>query len=479
MQICRLLAGYSYARADIVRRAMSKKKTDDMLAERKGFIDGCREHNISASDAEKIFDDMLGFAKYAFNKSHATAYGILSYRTAYLKAHYPAEYFAALLTSVLDSSQKLKEYALDAQKHGVAVLAPDINASKADFVVADGNIRYGLLAIRNVGRQFANAVVSEREKGRYTSLDEFVRRLSDSDINKRTLESLIKCGVFDSLGVPRSSLMCCYENILDSEHEKNRNNISGQMDMFSIATVDSSKNSYRYPNMPEYSLKELLLLEKESSGMYFSGHMIDNYSNHIATLSVDSVSEILSDTAEDCVNPSPKYKDRQNVRVAGIITGKRTKAVKNGDTMAFITLEDRFSEIEVVVFARQYSKFSDEIFNENAVLISGAISVEDGEGAKILLSSVEPLKSNTDFVMTENKETKSSQRAFIKVKDINDPSIKKISRMALLYPGKTQVVIFSSADRKYSVLKDTGINLSDDVIARFGAIFGEENVVVK
>ena len=222
-----------------------------------------------------------------------------------------------------------------------------------------------------------------------------------------------------------------------------------------------------------------MLLEKESSGMYFSGHMIDNYSNHIATLSVDSVSEILSDTAEDCVNPSPKYKDRQNVRVAGIITGKRTKAVKNGDTMAFITLEDRFSEIEVVVFARQYSKFSDEIFNENAVLISGAISVEDGEGAKILLSSVEPLKSNTDFVMTENKETKSSQRVFIKVKDINDPSIKKISRMALLYPGKTQVVIFSSADRKYSVLKDTGINLSDDVIARFGAIFGEENVVVK
>ena len=480
MQICRLLAGYSYARADIVRRAMSKKKTDEMLAERRGFIDGCREHNISEKDAVDIFDDMLGFAKYAFNKSHATAYGIISYRTAYLKAHYPAEYFAALLTSVLDSSQKLKEYALDAQKHGVSVLAPDINESKADFVVSDGNIRYGLLAIRNVGRQFANAVVLERQKGPYLSLDEFVHRLSGADVNKRTVESLIKCGVFDSLGVSRSSLMCCYENILDSEHEKNRNNISGQMDMFSIASVDNSKTSYRYPDIPEYSLKELLILEKESSGMYFSGHMIDNYSNHIASLGVDSIAEILSDTVEDSPNPSPKYRDRQSVRIAGIITSKRTKTVKTGDMMAFITVEDRFSEIEVIVFARQYSKYAEEIFNENAVLINGDVSVEDGEGVKILLSSIEPLKSNTEYSSKTQKKTESSlKRVFIKVKDISDPALKKLSRMALLYPGKTEIVVFSSSDKKYSVLKGAAINLSDDVMARLIAIFGEENVVVK
>ena len=480
MQICRKLAGYSYARSDIVRRAMSKKKTDEMLAERRGFIDGCRERNISETDAEEIFDDMLGFAKYAFNKSHATAYGIISYRTAYLKAHYPAEYFAALLTSVLDSSQKLKEYALDAQKHGVSVLAPDINTSKADFVVSNGNIRYGLLAIRNVGRQFANAVVAEREKGLFTSLDEFVRRLSNADVNKRTVESLIKCGVFDSLKVPRSSLMCCYEKILDSEHEKNRNNVSGQMDMFSIAAVDTSETSYRYPDIPEYSLKELLLLEKESSGMYFSGHMIDNYSNHVEALGVDSITEILSDTSEDSTNPSPKYCDRQNVRIAGIITAKRTKAVKSGDTMAFITLEDRFAEIEVIVFARQYAKFSEEIFNENAVLVNGAISVEDGEGAKILLSSVEPLKSNTDYILKSkmNNEQK-PKRVFIKVRDISDPSIKKVSRIALLYPGKTEIVIFFSSDKKYSVLKGTSLQLSEDVMTRLISIFGEENVVVK
>ena len=480
MQICRLFAGYSYARADIVRRAMSKKKTDEMLAERRGFIDGCRERNISEKDAEDVFDDMLGFAKYAFNKSHATAYGIISYRTAYLKAHYPAEYFSALLTSVLDSSQKLKEYALDAQKHGVSVLAPDINTSKADFVVSDGNIRYGLLAIRNVGRQFANAVVAERSKGPYTSLDEFVRRLSDADVNKRTLESLIKCGVFDSLKVPRSSLMCCYESIIDSEHEKNRNNISGQMDMFSITTQETAKTSYKYPDIPEYSLKELLLLEKESSGMYFSGHMIDNYSNHIEALGVDSITEILADTAEDNTNPSPKYRDRDNVRIAGIISSKRTKAVKNGDTMAFISVEDRFAEIEVVVFARQYSKFSDEIFNENAVLVNGSISVEDGEPSKILLSSIEPLKSNTDYIIKpEKKSDETPQRVFIKVNDVSDPSINKVTRLAILYPGKSEIVVFSSSTKKYSVLKGSRIHLSEDVKDRLKSIFGEENVVVK
>ena len=479
MQICRTLAGYSYARADIVRRAMSKKKTDAMKAEREGFTKGCAEHGVSLELAEEVFEEMLGFAKYAFNKSHATAYGLISYRTAYLKAHYPAEYFSALLTSVLDNTQKLKEYIADAQRHGVNVLPPDINASKADFAVFDGNIRYGLLAIKNVGRPFANAVVRERQKAPYRTFDEFVHRLSASDINKRTLESLIKCGVFDNLGVPRSALICCYENIIDSEHEKNRNNVSGQMDMFSISAVGESAEGYHYPDMKEYTLKELLLLEKESSGMYFSGHMVDNYSNHINTLNTDRISDILSDTDEDNTNPTPKYQDKQSVKIAGIITAKKTKTIKNGETMAFIKVEDRFGEIEVIVFARQYAKYASEIFNENAVLINGTVSVEDGEDSKILLSSVMPLMSNTEISYADKEKDKVSARIFVKVKELSSLPTSKISRISLLNPGKTQIVIFDSSTGKYSVLKGVTVELTDVVLARLGAIFGEENVVVK
>ena len=479
MQICRTLAGYSYARADIVRRAMSKKKTDAMKAEREGFTKGCAEHGVSLELAEEVFEEMLGFAKYAFNKSHATAYGLISYRTAYLKAHYPAEYFSALLTSVLDNTQKLKEYIADAQRHGVNVLPPDINASKADFAVFDGNIRYGLLAIKNVGRPFANAVVRERQKAPYRTFDEFVHRLSASDINKRTLESLIKCGVFDNLGVPRSALICCYENIIDSEHEKNRNNVSGQMDMFSISAVGESAEGYHYPDMKEYTLKELLLLEKESSGMYFSGHMVDNYSNHINTLNTDRISDILSDTDEDNTNPTPKYQDKQSVKIAGIITAKKTKTIKNGETMAFIKVEDRFGEIEVIVFARQYAKYASEIFNENAVLINGTVSVEDGEDSKILLSSVMPLMSNTEMSYADKEKDKVSARIFVKVKELSSLPTSKISRISLLNPGKTQIVIFDSSTGKYSVLKGVTVELTDVVLARLGAIFGEENVVVK
>ena len=479
MQICRLLAGYSYARADLVRRAMSKKKTAAMQAEREVFVDGCLERGLTREDAEEIFEDMLSFAKYAFNKSHATAYGIISYRTAYLKAHYPAEYFAALLTSVLDNTQKLREYIADAQKHGVNVLAPDINVSKADFSVSDGTIRYGLLAIRNVGRQFAAAVIAEREKAPYRTFDEFVRRLSSADINKRTLESLIKCGVFDSLGVTRSALISCYENIVESEHEKNRNNIAGQMDMFSLVSSNESAEGYNYPDIQEYPLKELLLLEKESSGMYFSGHMIDNYSNHVSALETDRISDILSDTNEDNQNPNPKYLDKQNVKIAGIITAKRTKIVKNGETMAFIKLEDKFAEIEVIVFARQYSKFSSELFNENAVVICGAISVEDGEDARILLSTVEPLRSNADLLNQPTVQPAKETRIFIKLDNINDFRISKISKIALLNPGSTRVILYDSSTQKYSGLKDVGINPSDDVIGRLNSIFGEENIVIR
>jgi len=484
MQICRELAGYSYAHADVVRRAMSKKKTDAMQAERDAFVDGCLEHGVSREIALEIFDEMLGFAKYAFNKSHATAYGVISYRTAYLKAHYPAEYFTALMSSVLGSAGDIKSYIADAQKFRVSVLPPDINLSMPDFSVTDGNIRFGLLAIRNVGKHFADAVVRTRALGAFKSLDDFIVRMDTSELNKRTLESLIKCGVFDSLGTPRSALLACYETILESQQEKKRTNISGQMDLFSISVGDSPivTEGYSYPDIPEFALKDLLLLEKESSGMYFSGHMIDNYSKHVTSLSPDRISDIIDDLDEDNPNPNPRYRDRSEVKIAGIITAKKTKVTKNGETMAFITVEDRYAEIEVIVFARSYAKFSSHVVADNAVAISGVISAEDGGDPRIILSSIEPLvldKSaevhKTALVSAEPEKT----RIFVRIKSISDPRIELIYRLAQFNRGDAAVVIYDESTGKYSAIKNIFVAPSEKVIGKLCEAFGAENVIVK
>ncbi len=477
MQICRNLAGYSFAHADIVRRAMSKKKSSAMQAERESFIFGCTDRGISEKAAEQIFDEMVGFAKYAFNKSHATSYGIISYRTAYLKAHYPAEYFSALLTSVLDNTTKVREYILDAAKHGVSVLPPDINKSGETFTIDGENIRFGLLAIKNVGKLFAASVIRERTKMPFRSFDDFVSRLIDSDINKRTVESMIKCGVFDSLGVTRSSLISVYEGILDSEHDKVRNNISGQMDLFSLGTASGSQMvSYSYPDYEEYPQRELLLLEKESSGMYFSGHLIDSYSKNIKDISPDSIADIIEELSDDFISSNKtKYSDKTKVTVCGIITAKTTKITKNGDAMAFITIEDKLGEIEVIIFAKQYKlcyEFTDE---ESAVKIVGTLSVEEGESPRLLLEAIEPLMTNSDYKGRKTEEL----RIFIKVPSIRDERVNRIYRIAALNRGEAKIVIFDDSTKKYSVMKDVSINPSDKVLAKFSEIFSESNVVLK
>ena len=478
MQICRLLAGYSYARADIVRRAMSKKQTDAMQAEKDAFISGCEARGVSSELAGEIFGEMLDFAKYAFNKSHATAYGVISYRTAYLKAHYPAEYFAALLTSVLDNATKVKEYIADAQKFGVSVLPPDINHSRADFSVTDGNIRFGLTAIRNVGRQFASAIVRIRENGLYKSFDDFVSRLGDCDLNKRTVEALVKCGVFDSLGITRSALVASYENIIESEHARQRSNITGQMDIFAVASSSSHSTSYEYPDLKEYSLKELLLLEKESSGMYFSGHMIDHYSDEIDKLSVDRISDLISAFSEDGVADG-RYTDRAKVRVAGIVNAKKTKVTKNGDTMAFVTLEDRYSEIEVIVFARQYAEFSDELFVENAVVIEGNISVEDGDVVRIILSSARSLGTGASYATEKPRAAVQEGKIYIKLPDVTDRNIGPIYRIANFNRGNAAVIIFDESTKKYVALKGVTMAQTDKVRDKLTSLYGVNNVVFK
>ena len=485
MQICRTLAGYSYAGADIVRRAMSKKKDSAMQAEREGFVKGALKRGVEESVAEAIFEEMAGFAKYAFNKSHSVVYGLTSYRTAYLKAHYPAEYFAALLTSVLDSAIKVREYIIDAEKNGVSVLPPDINESEMSFAVSNGNIRFGLLAIKNVGKNFAEKVISERQTKQFTSFDDFVRRMINTDINRRTLESMIKCGVFDSFGVTRSSLITVFEGILNSEQNKVRSNISGQLDLFSIASGASendSSSAFDYPDIPEYSLNELLHFEKENSGMYFSGHMIDGYSKHISSFSHDKLSDILSDLSEEAVISQNKYRDKAQVTVAGIISTKKTKVIKNGDTMAFIALEDGTAEIEIIVFARHYQLYSNILQKDNAVIVSGNISTEEGEAPKILLSEAKQLLSNDEFYATSksgaaNNALDKEKKIYIKVPSLSDPRIDKIVRMATLNPGKTKIVLYDETTGKYSQMKNALIECNERVLSRLKSTFSDANVI--
>ena len=479
MQICRSLAGYSYARADVVRRAMSKKKTSAMQAEREDFLSGARDRGIDERAADEVFSEMLGFAKYAFNKSHATAYAMISYRTAYLKAHYPKEYFAALLTSVLNNSTGVKEYISDAQKFGVSVLPPDINSSSTTFAVDGDNIRFGLLAIKNVGRLFADAVIKERGRGRFKSFDDFVSRMIDSDINKRTLESMIKCGVFDSLGVTRSALLMCYESILDSEHTKVRNNISGQLDLFSIASTDTSV-SYTYPKVNEFSIKELLLLEKESSGMYFSGHMIDGYSRALSEMKYDKISDILSSFTDD-TGSEPKFKDGDRVAICGIINTLKKRAVKSGDTMASLVVEDRFAEIEVIAFPKQYKSCETLLEEERCVLIEGAISLEENEVPRIFLRAVKEVTPDSEYGnRTSESPPKADKKMYIRVPKFPDASLENyLNRMSTLYSGDCQIVLYDTSTGKYLQNKAYKVNLTDSLIEKFETRFSKNNIVIK
>jgi DNA polymerase-3 subunit alpha len=298
----------------------------------------------------------------------------------------------------------------------------------------------------------------------------------ESDINKRTVESMIKCGAFDSLGITRSSLISCYEGILDSEHDKIRNNISGQMDLFSQSLGGSGTVSYSYPDIPEYPLRELLLIEKEASGLYFSGHLIDGFSKNIAALKPDKISEIIEELSDDSRVGGARYKDRASVKVAGIITEKKTKIIKNGDTMAFLTLEDRTSEIEVIVFAKSYKQYSDILSTETAVSICGTVSGEEGEAPKILLSSANLLKGDSEYTEVS---APSESRVYIKVPSLSDARIATVNRIAALNRGATKVVLFDESRKKYCAMKDVSLDPSEKVIDRLRSIFSPENIVLK
>lgn len=399
MQIVRDLAGYTMGRSDLVRRAMSKKKTAVMEKERQNFVygneqegvAGCIANGIDEKTANQIYDEMIDFAKYAFNKSHAAAYGMVSYQTAYLKYYYPQEFMAALLTSVMDNVSKVSEYILSCRQMGISILPPDINEGESGFSVSGDSIRYGLSAIKSVGKSVVESIVSERSKnGLFHDMEDFIDRMSNKEVNKRTLENFIKSGALDTLSGTRKQKLFIAPELLEQKSKERKNAMEGQMTLFDIAgEEEKSRFQITFPDVGEFTKEDLLAFEKETIGIYVSGHPMEAYEttwkNHITAVSIDF---IVDEETEKAVVP-----DGSHVTIGGMITGKTVKTTRNNKLMAFITLEDLAGSVEVIVFPKDYEQKRELLVEDNKVFIQGRASIGDDPVGKLICERIIPFAS--------------------------------------------------------------------------------------
>lgn len=446
MQICRELAGFSYGQADLVRRAMSKKKHDVMEKERQHFVHGntepghecagCVANGISETVANAIFDDMSSFASYAFNKAHAAAYAVVAYQTAYLKRHYPREFMAALLTSVLDNTGKVIEYTAECQRMGIRVLPPDINASDAGFTVEGKDIRFGLLALKNVGRNLIATVVRERSGTPYRSLYDFCKRLHGTEINRRAVESMIKSGAFDNLEAKRRSMMDGVEGILKSVESEARRNLDGQIDLFGAldGEQESGRNVYKLPDSgEEYPYDILLQMEKEVSGLYLSGHPLDHYRPVIEKVSTCRISELVGENAH-------AY-DEQNVTLVCTVVRAKTINTKAGGMMAFITVEDLSGSMEVLAFPKVLLAASEAVHDNAVVVIKGRVSYKEDEPSKLIADSIVDVERyEPDKIKTDIKSTKNG--LWLKLSSMRSESFEETKNLLQIFEGNFPVYMY-------------------------------------
>ena len=481
MQIVRDLGGYTLGRSDLVRRAMSKKKQAVMEKERANFVygnveegvPGCKEKGIDEQVAGQIYDDMMDFAKYAFNKSHAACYAVVSYQTAYLKYYYPVEYMAALMTSVIDNPGKVAEYILTCRNMGISILPPDINEGEAGFSVSGNSIRYALTAIKNVGRPVIEAVVEEREeRGSYTNLNDFITRLADKDVNKRAIENFIKSGALDSLGGTRKQFMSIYVQIMDHIHQDKKNNMAGQMTLFDIVSEEEKESfDIKLPDVGEYSKEMVLAFEKEVLGVYISGHPLEEYEE----LWRKQITATTADFVLDEESNSIKVEDGSKVTIGGMIASKKIKYTKNDKVMAFLQVEDLVGNVEVIVFPKDYEKNSAKLIEDNKVFVSGRVSAEEEKDGKLICEAIisfdemqERLQSKKKlWVKFPDKETylAREQELFTAIADSD---------------GKNQVVIYIENPKAMKPLPpNRNVNANKELAEKLTAIFGEENVKIQ
>lgn len=394
MQIVRDLGGYTLGRSDLVRRAMSKKKQSVMEKERANFVygneeegvPGCLANGISEEVAGKIYEEMMDFAKYAFNKSHAACYAVVAYQTAWLKYYYPVEFMAALMTSVIDNPKKVSEYILTCRNMGITLLPPDINEGEAGFSVSGNSIRYALTAIKSVGRPVIDSIVTERlQRGPFTNLKDFITRMADKDVNKKAVENFIKAGALDSLGGTRKQFMSIYVQIMDRIVKDKKNNLAGQLTLFDIASEeDKEEFDIKMPNVGEYNKEMLLGFEKEVLGIYVSGHPMEEYQQLWERWKSNSTIDFMLD--ED--SGKALVEDQSNVIIGGMIADKTIKYTRNDKVMAFLTIEDLVGSVEVVVFPKDYEKYSALLLEDAKIFVRGRASLEEDKDGKVICEQI-------------------------------------------------------------------------------------------
>ena len=486
MQIVRDLAGYSLGRADLVRRAMGKKKLDVMAKEREVFINGqvdedgnvivpgCVRNGIDEKSADKIFDEMAEFAKYAFNKSHAACYAVVAYRTAYLKTYYPAEFMTAMLNSFLGNLDKIPQYIDECKILGIEILKPDINKSSTKFTVEEGKIRFGLGTIKNVGIAPVNSIVKDRnENGNYESFTDFCERISEEGVNKKCIESLIKAGVFDEFPQTRATLLASFENIIDTIQASNKKGIDGQVSMFDIGTEEDKESineiKYSFIDEKEFSEKEVLSMEKEMLGIYISGHPLEKLREQIenqSNINTMQIREIDEQSTQEITGKNNQFKDGQFVKYAGIITSVKKKYTKNNKIMAFVTIEDLYGQAEIIVFENAYFEAQNSLIEENIVMVEGRLSIREDEETKIIARDIKNFESNNEKIL------------MLDITDITEVDKKKLRGAIKYFSGdRNNIKVKIKIDNEE---KPCGaIYITDQILQIFRDIIGVDKAYIK
>ena len=486
IRIFQELGGFSLGQADMVRRAISKKKAKEIEKERQAFvygdkergITGCVANGIEEATAQAIYDEIFDFANYAFNKAHAVSYAVVAYQTAYIKCHYTKEYMAALLTSVLDNSDKVAGYIGECRECGIALLPPDVNRSYDRFTVEPEGIRFGLVAIKNIGRGFIQSVVREREqRGFFRSFQDFCQRMYDcGDMNKRAVENLIRSGTFDSLGDRRSQLIAVYETVLDAIGSTRRQNVEGQLDMFGGSSGQEHEAArIHLPDIPEYSATERMHMEKETTGLYLSGHPMTDWRPTAQRGGAVPIHEIMDDFASE--DGPVRFADGQNVTVAGIVTSSRTRTTKNNTLMAYVVVEDETAAIELLCFSRTIDQCGSYMAVNTPVLVKGRLSVRDEKPPQIMCDSIYPLEQSIP-VGEEHRPAAPKERSviYLRVPSMDSREFRHISLVMTMFEGDTPLKVR---------VADTGKMLGTTCLDHPAFLqecrewLGQENVVVR
>ena len=483
IEIFRRLAGFSLGQADMIRRAMSKKKHKVIDAERVAFvhgdesrgIDGAIKRGITEDIANSIYDEILDFASYAFNKAHAVSYAIVSYRTAYMKKHYPRQYMAALLSSVLDNSTKISEYIAECREMGIKLLPPDVNESFADFSVSGNDIRFGLVAIKSIGRGFINELISRREEdGPFRSLEDFCRRMAGRELNRRAVENLIRAGAFDSMGFKRKALLRVAGVMIDGIQQESRNNVEGQLNLFGEPDFeDAGAIRIKIPEVEEYTRAELLAMEKETAGLYLSGHPMDEYRAAVRRAGIVPIGAILTDSASE--SEKKTYPDGAVVTVAGVVQSSRTRTTKSNTLMSYINLEDDTGAMELIAFQRALDTGSVYIKDNAPIIVRGRISMRDEKEPQLMADSIRPI-ADLGKLKPEPPRPNADSKLWVKLPGEDDPRLARIELILTMFPGQQQMIIYLEREKRRIGAKCL---IHPSLIAELKELCGDANVFLE